>query len=72
MSICCRQMRLFSVLDLLARENLCRGCRAVESLKKREVERIILSRPAVEAGERLGVSAWRHEGKGRSVSAPAL
>ena len=28
--------------------------RAVEALKKREVERIILSRPAVEAGERLG------------------
>jgi len=27
---------------------------AVESLKKRQVERIILSRPAVEAGERLG------------------
>ena len=27
---------------------------AVEALKKREVERIILSRPAVEAGERLG------------------
>ena len=28
--------------------------RAVEALKKHEVERIILSRPAVEAGERLG------------------
>jgi len=28
--------------------------KAVEALKKREVERIILSRPAVEAGERLG------------------
>ncbi len=28
--------------------------KAVESLKKRKVERIILSRPAVEAGERLG------------------
>ncbi len=28
--------------------------RAVEALKKREVTRIILSRPAVEAGERLG------------------
>ena len=28
--------------------------KAVESLKKREVERIVLSRPAVEAGERLG------------------
>ena len=28
--------------------------RAAEALKKREVERIILSRPAVEAGERLG------------------
>ena len=28
--------------------------RAVEALKKREVDRIILSRPAVEAGERLG------------------
>ena len=28
--------------------------RAVEALKKRAVERIILSRPAVEAGERLG------------------
>ena len=28
--------------------------RAVEALKKRQVERIILSRPAVEAGERLG------------------
>ena len=28
--------------------------KGVESLKKREVERIVLSRPAVEAGERLG------------------
>ena len=28
--------------------------KAVESLKKREIERIVLSRPAVEAGERLG------------------
>jgi len=28
--------------------------RAVEALKRRQVERIILSRPAVEAGERLG------------------
>ena len=28
--------------------------KAVEALKKREVERIVLSRPAVEAGERLG------------------
>ena len=28
--------------------------KAVESLKKRDVERIVLSRPAVEAGERLG------------------
>ncbi len=28
--------------------------KAVESLKKREAERIVLSRPAVEAGERLG------------------
>lgn len=28
--------------------------KAVESLKKREVERIVLSRPAVEAGERIG------------------
>jgi len=28
--------------------------KAVESLKKREVERVVLSRPAVEAGERLG------------------
>ena len=28
--------------------------RAIEMLKKRDVERIILSRPAVEAGERLG------------------
>ena len=28
--------------------------RAVEAMKKREVERVILSRPAVEAGERLG------------------
>ena len=28
--------------------------KAVEALKKRYVERIVLSRPAVEAGERLG------------------
>ncbi len=28
--------------------------KAVESLKKREVKRVVLSRPAVEAGERLG------------------
>ncbi|ADE39832.1 PhoH family protein [Candidatus Puniceispirillum marinum] len=54
-------------LDLLRRDEVVFGlgpagtgktymavARAVEALKKREVERIVLSRPAVEAGERLG------------------
>ena len=36
------------------RETLCGGGRAVDCLKRRLVDRIILSRPAVEAGERLG------------------
>ena len=36
------------------------------------VDKIILSRPAVEAGERLGFSARRHEGKDRPLHAAAL
>ena len=52
--ICCRRMRLFLVLTCWHGKTYVAVAKAVESLKKREVERIILSRPAVEAGERLG------------------
>ena len=45
---------------------------AAQCLERGSVERIILSRPAVEAGERLGLPARRHARKGRSLSAAAL
>ena len=45
---------------------------AAHCLERGLVERIILSRPAVEAGERLGFLPGRHAREGRSLSAPAL
>ena len=45
---------------------------AVAALQEREVARIILTRPAVEAGERLGLPARRPAGQGRSVPAAAV
>ena len=45
---------------------------AVAMLQAGKVDRIVLSRPAVEAGERLGLPARRPEGEGRSLSAPAV
>ena len=45
---------------------------AVQALQAKEVERIILTRPAVEAGERLGLPARRPDGQGRPVPAPAV
>ena len=45
---------------------------AVQALQAREVDRIILTRPAVEAGERLGLPARRHHGQGRPLPPPAL
>jgi phosphate starvation-inducible PhoH-like protein len=42
---------------------------AVTALKNRDVERIILTRPAVEAGGKAGLFTGRFAGKGRSVSA---
>ena len=41
---------------------------AADLLKKGEIRKIILTRPAVEAGENLGLSAGRSKGKGGSVS----
>jgi len=41
---------------------------AVAMLQAGRVDRIVLSRPAVEAGERLGFPARRHEGEGRPLS----
>ena len=37
---------------------------AVAALTNKEVDRIILTRPAVEAGEKLGFSSRRHSGQG--------
>ena len=45
---------------------------AVAALDAREVSRIILTRPAVEAGERLGFPPGRHPGQGRPLPAAAL
>ena len=45
---------------------------AVSALLNKRVSRIILTRPAVEAGEKLGLSSGHAAGKGRSVSAPSL
>merc|ERR1712167_287051 len=36
-------------------------------LLEKKIEKIILSRPAVEAGERLGFFTWRYEGKSGSL-----
>ena len=45
---------------------------AVQALQSRQVDRIILTRPAVEAGERLGFLPGRPHGQGRPLPAPAL
>ena len=45
---------------------------AAAALSRGDVSRVILTRPAVEAGERLGFLPGRHPGEGRSVPAPAL
>lgn len=45
---------------------------AVSALKSKEVERIVLTRPAVEAGEKLGFLPGDPEPEGRSLSAPAV
>ena len=45
---------------------------AVQALQAKEVNRIILTRPAVEAGERLGFLPGDMHGQGRPVPAPAL
>ena len=42
---------------------------AVSYLLAKKVSRIILARPAVEAGEKLGFPAGRPAGEGESVSA---
>ena len=45
---------------------------AVALLKQRRIDRIILSRPAVEAGRAAGLSAGRPQGEGRPLHAAAL
>ena len=45
---------------------------AVRALLDKQVRRIILTRPAVEAGERLGFLPGHARGEGRSVPAPAV
>ena len=45
---------------------------AVAAFREKAVNRIILTRPAVEAGERLGLPARRPAEQGRPVSAPAV
>src|SRR4029077_225761 len=45
---------------------------AVAALQERQVARIILTRPAVEAGEAARVPAGRHAGQGRPVPAAAV
>ena len=45
---------------------------ATAALSRREVNRIILTRPAVEAGERLGFLPGRPDGEGRPVPAAAV
>jgi phosphate starvation-inducible PhoH-like protein len=45
---------------------------AVAALKSKSVSRIILTRPAVEAGEKPGLFAGRPRSQGRPVSAPAV
>ena len=46
--------------------------KAVQALQRKEVSRIILTRPAVEAGERLGIPPRHPERQDRPVPAPAL
>ena len=46
--------------------------KAVEALEEGKVARIVLSRPAVEAGEEPRLPARRHGGQARPLSAPAL
>ncbi len=41
---------------------------AVEKITSGAVDKIILSRPAVEAGEQLGFFTWRLKRKNRSLS----
>ena len=45
---------------------------AVSALLSKQVNRIILARPAVEAGERLGFLPGTLAGKSRSLHAPAV
>ena len=45
---------------------------AVAALKSKEVERIVLTRPAVEAGEKLGFLPGDLSAEGRSLPAPAV
>ena len=45
---------------------------AIQAFKSGEVSRIILTRPAIEAGEKLGFSAGRSAEQDRSVPASAL
>ena len=45
---------------------------AVQALQAKQVKRIILTRPAVEAGERLGLPPRRPDGQDRSLSASAV
>ena len=45
---------------------------AVAALKKEQVSRIVLTRPAVEAGEALGFLPGDLAGKDHALSAPAL
>ena len=46
--------------------------KAVQALQAKKVNRIILTRPAVEAGERLGLPARHAEREDRPLPAPAL
>jgi len=54
------------------RQVLPRVALAVQALQAKEVARIILTRPAVEAGERLGFLPGDLMAKSRPVPAPAL
>ena len=45
---------------------------AIQALKTKAVKRIILTRPAVEAGEKAGLLARRPAGQDRSLPAPAV
>ena len=45
---------------------------AIAALKKKEIKHILLSRPAVEAGERLGFFTWHSKRKNISVPPPII